>query len=151
MGRSQETSNKKEKEKKKLQKKKEKELKKKERKANSEKGKSFEDMIAYVDEYGNLTSTPPDPTKKTEINAEDIQLGAAKREEVEPMDIIRKGTVTFFNDSKGYGFIKDHETQESVFVHINGLEDDIKENDKVTFETEMGKKGLNAVKVKLVK
>lgn len=152
MGRSQETSNKKEKEKKKLKKKQEKELKKKERKANSEKGKSFEDMLAYVDEDGNLTTTPPDPSrKKKEIKTEDIQLGATKREDVEPMDVIRKGTVTFFNDSKGYGFIKDHETQESVFVHINGLEDDVKENDKVTFETEMGQKGLNAVKVKLIK
>lgn len=152
MGRSQETSNKKEKEKKKLKKKQEKELKRKERKANSEKGKSFEDMLAYVDENGNLTTTPPDPTKKKkEIKTEDIQLGATKREDVEPMDVVRKGTVTFFNDSKGYGFIKDHETQESVFVHINGLEDDVKENDKVSFETEMGQKGLNAVKVKLLK
>lgn len=151
MGRSQETSNKKEKEKKKLKKKQEKELKRKERKANSEKGKSFEDMLAYVDENGNLTTTPPDPSKKKEIKTEDIQLGATKREDVEPMDVVRKGTVTFFNDSKGYGFIKDHETQESVFVHINGLEDDVKENDKVSFETEMGQKGLNAVKVKLIK
>lgn len=151
MGRSQETSNKKEKEKKKLKKKQEKELKRKERKANSEKGKSFEDMLAYVDENGNLTTTPPDPTKKKEIKTEDIQLGATKREDIEPMDVVRKGTVTFFNDSKGYGFIKDHETQESVFVHINGLEDDVKENDKVSFETEMGQKGLNAVKVKLLK
>ena len=151
MGRSQETSNKKEKEKKKLKKKKEKELKKQERKANSDKGKSFEDMIAYVDENGNLTSTPPDPSKKTEIKTEDIQIGATKREDIEPEDLIRKGTVTFFNDSKGYGFIKDHDSQESIFVHVNGLEDDIKENDKVLFETEMGQKGLNAVNVKLKK
>lgn len=151
MGRSQETSNKKEKEKKKLKKKQEKELKKKERKASSEKGKSFEDMLAYVDENGNLTTTPPDPTKKFEINPEDIQITVTKREDIEPIDPVRKGTVTYFNDSKGYGFIKDHESQDSVFVHINGMEDEIREGDKVTFETEMGQKGMNAIKVKLLK
>ena len=151
MGRSQETSNKKEKEKKKLKKKQEKDLKKKERKANSEKGKSFEDMLAYVDEYGNLTSTPPDPANKIEINPEDIQINVTKREDVEPIDPVRKGTVTYFNDSKGYGFIKDHDSQDSIFVHINGTEEEIREGDKVTFETEMGQKGLNAVKVKLLK
>ncbi len=64
-------------------------------------------------------------------------------------DTVRKGIVTFFNDSKGYGFIKDQETQESVFVHMNGLIDPIKDNSKVTFEVEMGHKGPNAVKVRL--
>lgn len=147
MGRSQETSNKKEKEKKKLKKKKEKELKRQERKANSEKGRSFEDSLVYVDEFGRLTDTPPDPDKKIEIKTEDIQLGATKREDPEPIDPIRKGTVTFFNSSKGYGFIKDHETQESVFVHVNSLREEIQENDKVTFETEQGKKGLVAINV----
>jgi len=62
--------------------------------------------------------------------------------------VIRKGTVAFFNEAKGYGFIKDEQTQESIFVHINGLVDAVKDNDKVTFETEQGPKGLNAVKVK---
>jgi len=57
----------------------------------------------------------------------------------------------FFNDSKGFGFIRDLQTQESVFVHVNGLAEQIKENDKVTFETEQGQKGLNAIKVKKVK
>jgi CspA family cold shock protein len=60
-----------------------------------------------------------------------------------------KGTVKFFNESKGYGFIKDDETQKDYFVHSSGLKDTIKENDKVTFDIEMGKKGLNAVNVKL--
>lgn len=151
MGRSQETSSKKEKEKKKLKKKQQKELKRKERKANSEKGRSLEDSLVYVDEFGQLTDTPPDPEKKVEIKTEDIQLGATKREEPEPLDPVRKGTVTFFNSSKGYGFIKDHETQESVFVHVNNLAEEIQENDRVTFETEMGKKGLVAIKVKITK
>lgn len=59
-----------------------------------------------------------------------------------------KGIVKFFNDTKGFGFIKDDETQKEYFVHASGLIDKIKENDTVTFELEEGKKGLNAVKVK---
>lgn len=152
MGRSQETFNKKDKEKKKLKKKQDKEQKKEERKANSDKGKGIDEMLAYVDEDGNITSTPPDPMKKkTVIKAEDIQIGISRQADLEPEDLVRKGTVTFFNDSKGYGFIKDHDSQDSVFVHVNGLVDTIKENDRVTFETEMGQKGMNAVKVKLIK
>jgi CspA family cold shock protein len=61
-----------------------------------------------------------------------------------------KGTVKFFNESKGFGFIKDDETQKDYFVHSSGLKDTIKENDRVTFDLEMGKKGLNAVNVRLV-
>ncbi len=150
MGKSQETFNKKEKEKKRLKKKQDKEQKKEDRKANSDKGKSMDEMFAYVDADGNISSTPPDPLKKSVIKSEDIQIGVSRQEPIDPADLIRKGTVTFFNDSKGYGFIKDHESQDSVFVHINGLIDRISENDKVTFETEMGQKGLNAVKVKLI-
>ncbi len=149
MGRSQETFSKKEKEKKKLKKKQDKEQKKEDRKANTDKGKGLDDMMAYVDENGNITDTPPDPKKKKVIKTEDIQIGISRQEPIDPADLIRKGTVTFFNDAKGYGFIKDLESQESVFVHVNGLETPIKENDKVTFETEMGQKGLNAIKVKL--
>ncbi len=59
------------------------------------------------------------------------------------------GTVKFFNDSKGFGFIKDDDSSNEYFVHANGLIDHIRENDKVTFELEEGKKGLNAVSVKL--
>ncbi len=145
MGKSTETFGKKEREKTKQKKQKEKREKAEERK-NSSKGSSLEDMIAYVDENGNISSTPPDPTKKKKINAEDIVVGIAKQVN-EPMDIVRTGKVTFFNDAKGYGFIADLQTQESIFVHLNGLIDPIKENDKVTFETEMGQKGLSAIKV----
>ena len=149
MSKSQETWNKKETEKKKQQKKKEKEQKKQDRKDNP-KSSNIEDMMAYVDEYGNITSTPPDPKKKIKINEADISIGVARQVATEA-DTIRKGTVTFFNESKGYGFIKDSETQESIFVHVNGLEEPIKENNKVTFETENSPKGLNAIKVKLSK
>ena len=75
MASSQETFSKKEREKKKLKKKKDKEEKKEERQANAKKGMSLDDMIAYVDENGNLTSTPPDPRKKKTINTEDIPVG----------------------------------------------------------------------------
>jgi cold shock CspA family protein len=150
MGRSQESFNKRENEKKRTKKKQDKQQKKEDRKANSEKGKSLDDMIAYVDAFGNITSTPPDPISKSTIKAEDIQIGVARQAPIDPADLIRKGKVTFFNNSKGYGFIRDDENQESVFVHINGLEEAVQEGDKVTFETEQGPKGLNAIKVKRV-
>ena len=60
-----------------------------------------------------------------------------------------KGTVKFFNESKGFGFIQEENTQKDYFVHSTGLRDIIRDNDKVTFDLEMGKKGLNAVNVKL--
>lgn len=62
---------------------------------------------------------------------------------------MNNGTVKFFNDSKGYGFIKEDETSKEYFVHANGLIDQIGENDKVTFDLQEGRKGLNAVNVKL--
>ena len=150
MGKSQETFSKKEKEKKKLKKRQDKELKKEERIATSQKGKGIDEMLAYVDDNGNITSTPPDPKNRRVVNQEDIQIGISRQEALDPADLIRKGTVAFFNDSKGYGFIKDHNTQESIFVHLNALSGPIKENDKVTFEVENGQKGLNAVNVKII-
>ena len=148
MGRSQESFSKKEKEKKRLKKKKEKEEKREERQANSKKGKGLDEMMAYVDQYGNILDTPPDPTKKEVINSEDIEVSVSKLEKTE-INPIRKGVVTFFNDSRGYGFIRDLETQESIFVHVNETDFPIKENDKVTFEIEKGPKGANAVSVRL--
>ena len=147
MGRSTETFSKKEREKARTRKAKEKKEKAEDRKANGSKGKSLEDMMAYIDEHGNITSTPPDPSKKIRVNAADIQTGVAKREDV-PYDTVRNGIVSFFNEAKGYGFIKDMQTQERVFVHINSLTEPLKENNLVTFETEQGPKGLSAIKVK---
>src|SRR5258705_7446887 len=142
------TWNKKEREKKKLQRKKEKEEKMKERKENA-KEKTLDDMMAYVDENGTIVSSPPDPSKKKKINVEDIQIGVPKHQDIDPADLIRTGTVTFFNEAKGFGFIKDNETQQSVFVHINSCNEQIQERSKVSFEVEMGPKGANAVNVKL--
>ena len=62
---------------------------------------------------------------------------------------MNKGTVKFFNETKGFGFIKDEDSGEEYFVHVSGLVDKIRENDNVTFELQDGRKGLNAVNVKL--
>lgn len=150
MGRSTETFSKKEREKKKSIKLKEKKEKAEDRKANGSKGKSLDDMMAYIDEDGNITSTPPDPNKRKKIVTEDIQISVPKQAELTEQDRLRTGTVTMFNSAKGFGFIRDHVTQESIFVHVNGLTEEVRENDKVNFETEQGQKGLNAIKVKIV-
>ncbi|NOY51022.1 MAG: cold shock domain-containing protein [Chlorobi bacterium] len=146
MAKSQQTFSKKEKEKKRLKKRLDKQKKREERQANSE-GGGLDSMIAYVDEHGNITDTPPDLTQKKKIKAENIELGVPKREKE---DIIteRKGRVEFFNDSKGFGFIKENGTHEKFFVHINGCFEQIQENDSVIFEIERGLKGMNAVRVK---
>ena len=151
MGRSQESFNKKEVRSKKEKKRKEKEKKRLERK-ESEKKSSLDDMIAYVDENGMITSTPPDTTvKKRETKLEDIEISIPKNDPSQKPDTIRKGIVSFFNESKGYGFIKDSETKESVFVHVNNILEEIKEGNVVTFEVEMGQKGPSAIQVKLFK
>ena len=149
MAKSQETFGKKEKQKKKLKQRQDKAEKMEERKANAKKGKSLEEMMAYLDENGNLSSTPPDPNKKKIFKQEDMEIGVRKqsREEEDP---VRHGIVTFFNDTKGFGFIKDSITQESVFIHVNQLSEPIREHDKVTFEVEMGPRGASATNVKKI-
>lgn len=150
MAKSQQTFNKSEKEKKRLKKRELKQKKKDERKANAVKGAKLEDMLVYVDEYGQLTDTPPDPTKKIKVDAEDIVLGIPKKVEGEEESKDKEGKVSFFDTSKGFGFILDTTTQEKHFVHVSGLIDEIAENDKVTFELEKGLKGMNAVRVKKI-
>jgi cold shock CspA family protein len=147
MGKSQETFGKKEREKKRMKKRKDKASKRVDRKANSGKGEGFDSMIAYVDQYGNVTSTPPDPALREEIDASDIVIGVPKKEDIE-VEPVHKGRVEFFDDSKGYGFIKETGSGEKYFVHISGTLEEIRENDKVHFELERGLKGMNAVRVK---
>ncbi len=150
MGRSQESFNKKEVRKKKEKKRQDKEKKRLARKDGEKKG-GLDDMIAYVDENGMLSNTPPDPAAKKKMKAEDIEVSIPKQDNTYKADPIRKGKLTFWNDSKGYGFIRDSETQDSVFVHVNELQDDIMEGNTVSFEVEKGLKGPAAVRVKLVK
>jgi len=150
MGRSQESFNKKEVRKKKEKKRQDKEKKRLARK-DGDKKTSLDDMMAYVDENGMLTNTPPDPASKKKAKIEDIEISIPKQDDTMKADPIRRGKLTFFNDSKGYGFIRDSETQVSVFVHINEFQDDIMEGNTVSFEVEKGLKGPAAVRVKLVK
>lgn len=146
MAGSQETFGKKEREKKRLKKKKDKQLKKEERKANGQ-----ESMFVYVDEFGQLTDTPPDPANKIKVDASSIEIGIPKKEDREEEEVADKvGKVSFFDTSKGFGFILDTNSQEKYFVHVSGLIDQIAENDKVTFELERGLKGMNAVRVKKI-
>ena len=82
---------------------------------------------------------------RKKLNAE---IDKRVEEEVDP---VHNGRVAFFNDSKGFGFINDLNSQEKYFVHVNGLMEEIRENDKVSFELERGMKGMNAAKVKKIK
>lgn len=150
MARSKDSFNSKDREKAKLKKRKDKEQKKEQRKANSGKGKGLENMFAYVDAFGNLLSSPPDPGQKQDVNPEDIIISIARKVDSEPDDQRHTGTVTFFNESKGYGFIKNDLTNQSIFVHVNNLEGPVKEQDKVSFCIENGYKGLTAVDVRIV-
>jgi cold shock CspA family protein len=150
MGRSQETFGKKEVRSKNEKKRKEKEQKRAKKKTDGKKS-SFDDMIAYADEFGKITSTPPDPDKKTVVVAENIELTITRNNPESTPDFVRKGVVTFFNDSKGFGFIRDLTSNQSVFVHANNLLEPIKENNVVVFEIGKGPKGPSALKVKLFK
>ena len=115
------------------------------RKANNNKGKSLDDMMAYLDEDGNITSTPPDPRKRKEINLEDIQLGAAP---IIPEETVKVGTISFFNEEKGYGFITEDKTRENIFVHASQVSEPLKERDRVTYEKERTPRGYSAINVK---
>jgi CspA family cold shock protein len=63
---------------------------------------------------------------------------------------MQEGTVKFFNETKGFGFIKPADGSADIFVHVSGLIDEIRENDKVSYEVQNGKKGINAVNVKVI-
>ena len=137
--------NKREQEKKKQSKRLEKQKRKEERKAESGGDKSFDDMIAYVDENGVITDTPPEAGSKQQIDIEDIAVSTPKKEEVE--DPILKGRVEYFNSDKGYGFIKNIESVDKYFFHVSAAPASIGEGDVVTFDLERGQRGMNAVNI----
>ncbi|WP_297090428.1 cold shock domain-containing protein [uncultured Draconibacterium sp.] len=148
MARSKESFNKKEVRKKQEKKRKEKEAKRQARKAG-ESNSGLDDMIAYVDEFGNITSTPPEPSDKEEIKAEDIDVSVPKGGYGEEEPSEQKGIVSFFNEQKGYGFIRNLQNNQNLFVHINNVEGTIKEGNRVSFEVGQGDKGPIAMNVKL--
>ncbi len=138
-------------EKKKQQLRKEKEEKKRERKEHSRDGNSLADMIAYVDENGNLTSTPQDPSRRREYNLEDIQISAPKAEDRNLVEQFEEGVISYYNAEKGYGFIRDIKSKQSVFVHNKQISGSININDKVRFQIAKGFKGPEAINVSIVK
>lgn len=150
MAKSQQTYSKTEKEKKRLKKREEKKKKKEARKAEKDSGAGI--PFAYVDHMGNLVDTPPDPSLKVKVDADDIVLGIPKKEEgdEEKFDPVRNGKVSFYDFNKGFGFIIDSENNEKYFVHVSGLIDEINEGTAVSFELEKGMKGMNAVRVKRI-
>jgi len=152
MAKSQQSFKKKEREKKKRKKRQEKLERREQRKIEKDLApkKTFADQISYIDEDGNLSDTPPDPTKKKKvIKLEDIIISTPPVVDV-VVEKLRTGIVKFFNGEKGYGFIVDTKTKDNIFVHINNCPGPLKEHDKVSFELEEGHKGIVAVDVKFI-
>ncbi|MDW3196774.1 MAG: cold shock domain-containing protein [Cytophagales bacterium] len=149
MGRSQSTFQKREKEKKRLQKRKQKAEKKELRKANSTSG-DLDNMMVYVDDNGNLTDTPPEEKDATmEIDASQIEVSIPRSAAVD-VDAERRGTVKFYNEEKGFGFIVQQGVLDQYFVHGSNVDGTIFDNDKVRFKIEKGEKGYNAIEVKKI-
>jgi cold shock CspA family protein len=144
MAKSKESFNKREKEKQRQKEKQGKKEKMEERRANQTKGKSLDEMMAYLDEDGNITSTPPDPRKKKIFNADDIEIGVPKLREMEPSP--NEGRVEYFNTSKGFGFVMQNDGSK-IFFHINQATYPVKEGDLVSYTVEKGPRGLSAVNV----
>lgn len=138
--------NKKDREKKRKKRREDKKDKKAERKAAG----IVEPEFMYLDEFGNLTTEKPDPDRKSNVVAEQIEVSIPKKSDADKTDFTKNGVVKFFNNEKGYGFINDQTSGESYFVHIDGCIDKIKDNDKVNFEVGKGPKGPMATKVKLL-
>lgn len=140
------TSSKRDREKAKQSKREEKQKRKEERLSSG--SRSFEDMLAYVDENGNLHSTPQDLPKE-EIDASAIETSVPKKGEEEEAAPLT-GRIEHFNTSRGYGFIKDAGSGEKYFFHITSAPDEIAEGDQVTFEIERGTRGMNAVRISII-
>ncbi len=144
MAKSSSTSNKKDREKRKQKERKEKLEKKADRK--NTKAKTFDEMIAYVDEFGRISSTPV--AQRVPVDLDSIEISVTRQtatDETEP----KTGTVFSFDEAKGYGFIKDANSTDSIFVHSSALSTPIKPGNKVTFDIEKGERGFYAVNVKL--
>jgi cold shock CspA family protein len=148
MARSQETFSKKEVRNKKEKKRKDKAEKKAKRKSEGRKS-GLNDMIAYVDEFGKISSTPPDPEKKILIDAESIELSVPRNKTEDAQDFLKKGVVISYKISQGYGFIREHNSSRNLFFHSSNLLDQVEENSEVVFEIGKGTKGPVAMKVKL--
>ncbi len=150
MPKSQQTFSKGEKEKKRLKKRQDKIKKMEARKIQKQESGSKGIQFAYVDHNGNLTDTPPDPSLKVEYKVDNINISVPKKEELEPEELIKNGKLTYYDSSKGFGFIIDSVSGQKYFTHVSEMIGEISVNDKVTFETARGSRGMNAVKVKKI-
>jgi cold shock CspA family protein len=115
-------------------------------------GNNLDEMIAYVDEFGQISETPPDPNQRIEINPADIQIGVPRQiaPTAEQLAGRHTGSVAFFDDVKGFGFINDHIDNSSVFVHINHLSIPVYSGDIVEFEIVNSGRGPAAIQVTLI-
>ena len=95
--------------------------------------------------WDEVTSVPPELRQKEEINQEDILISTPKKEDVAP--VILRGRVDYFNEAKGFGFIRDLSGTEKYFFHVNNVVTDVREGNIVTFDLERGAKGMNAVNI----
>lgn len=139
------SNNKREFEKKKEQKRKDKQRRKEERKRGGT--SSFDDMIVYMDEFGNFTDTPPQP--KQEVDLESIQVSTPQQEDV--AEERPQGIVDFFNADKGFGFIRQTDGKDRYFFHISQAPADIAEGNRVSFDLEKTDRGLSAINIEKIK
>lgn len=143
-----ETFSKRERRKKKIERRREKELRREERRQMSTKGKPLEEMLAYVDENGNLSNTPPDPKNMHKVAAEDIVIDTPKA--VSDPEAMLTGVISYFDPSKGYGFVVDEQTKERLFVHVSNLGQpnaELSMGDKVSYTAMRSPRGMQAVSV----
>lgn len=138
MGQSQQTFRKKEIAKKKQLKRKIKVEKRELSKENSDKGKPLEELFAYVDEFGNLSDSPP--TKKYEFKEEDLLTPVYE-------DVYSFGKVSFYNEGGQYGFIRDNETRENVYFNFKILGFTLQQDQQVKFKSKSSKQGLQVTEV----
>lgn len=118
------------------------------RKKNSDKGRSLEEMYVYVDEFGNLSSVPSDPSKRKAVDLSEITFQTEPTQNHPAQaDSLRTGTVQYFSQSKGFGFIVDSLTGDRIFVHASELSRPVTENEQVTFEKQRNAKGFFATNV----
>jgi cold shock CspA family protein len=107
-------------------------------------------MIAYVDANGVITDVPPEITKKEVIELEDIEISIPRQEFKEEKGD-PTGRVDFFDETRGFGFIKEKNSVNKFFFHKSNAEEGISEDNMVTFKLERGPKGMNAVDVKVIR
>jgi len=108
-------------------------------------------MIAYVDEYGNISSDPQEAGIREEIDPDEIEVSIPKSTSDANDDKVQTGIVSFYNVTKGFGFIRISGTQNDVFFHMKELLEPVKENNKVSFELGKGPKGLFAFNIQVLR